>query len=167
LSPDDAAVTGYLIEANLAGKKYSAAADLAHQARSQRPDDLRLARLEAQALRQTGKPDQGIAVLQDVLKKRAGEPAAYVALAQGYSDASRPADAVQLLQDAEAKFPADTTIPFELGAVFDKQKRFADSEAAFRWGWHATRSCRALNYPVMLADRGERLDESVRYLKRR
>src|SRR5207249_3613951 len=58
-------ITGYLIEANLAGKKYSMAADLARVARSQRPDDLRLARLEAQALRQTGKPDQGIAVLQD------------------------------------------------------------------------------------------------------
>jgi len=168
LSPEDAAVTGYLIEANLAGKKYSAAADLAHQARSQRPDDLRLARLEAQALRQTGKPDQGIAVLQDIVKKRPGEPAAYVALAQGYSDASRPADAVQLLQEAEPKFPADTTIPFELGAVFDKQKRFADSEAAFRRVLardpdHAA----ALNYlGYMLADRGERLDESVRYLKK-
>jgi tetratricopeptide (TPR) repeat protein len=34
---EDPAVTGYLIEANLAAKKYSAAADLAHQARSQSP----------------------------------------------------------------------------------------------------------------------------------
>ncbi|PYR29692.1 MAG: hypothetical protein DMF92_10985 [Acidobacteria bacterium] len=168
LSPEDPAITGYLIEANLAGKKYSMAADLARVARSQRPDDLRLARLEAQALRQTGKPDQGIAVLQDVVKKHADEPAAYVALAQLYSDASRGADAVQLLRDVEPKFPADTAIPFELGAVFDKQKRFADAEAAFhRVLARQPDNAAALNYlGYMLAERGERLDESVRYLKK-
>ena len=37
-----------------------------------------------------------------------------------------------MLQDAQQKFPADTTISFELGAVLDKQKRFADAESAFR-----------------------------------
>jgi tetratricopeptide (TPR) repeat protein len=168
LLPEDSAITGYLIEANLAAKKYSAAADLARLARSQRPDDLRLARLEAQALRRTGKPDQGIAVLQDVVKRRADEPAAYVALAQLYSDVSRGADAVQLLRDAEPKFPADTAIPFELGAVFDKQKRYADAEAAFhRVLAREPDNAAALNYlGYMLAERGERLDESVRYLKK-
>src|SRR5439155_13461450 len=37
LSPRDPAVTGYLIQANLAAKKYGAAVDLARQARSQNP----------------------------------------------------------------------------------------------------------------------------------
>jgi hypothetical protein len=37
-----------------------------------------------------------------------------------------------VLQDAQAKFPQDNSIAFELGSVFDKQKKFADAEAAFR-----------------------------------
>ena len=37
-----------------------------------------------------------------------------------------------MLQEAQTKFPTDTTISFELGAVLEKQKRFADAEAAFR-----------------------------------
>lgn len=168
LSPDDSAITGYLIEANLAAKKYAAALDLARQALSQHPDDLRLARLNAQALRQSGKPDQGIAVLQEAVKKHADEPMAYVGLAQVYSDASRGAEAVKVLQEAQAKFPAEVAISFELGSVFDKQKRFADAEAAFhRVLAREPDNASALNYlGYMLAERGERLEESVGYVKR-
>ncbi len=168
VAPDDLAITGYLIEVNLAAKKYSAAVDLARQARIQNPNDLRLARLGAQALRQSGQPDQGIAVMQDALRKHADEPMAYIGLAQIYSDTSRGADAVKVLQDAQAKFPANVTIAFELGSVFDKQRRFPDAEAAFhrvlaREPDHAA----ALNYlGYMLAERGERLAESVGYVKR-
>ena len=135
---------------------------------SAHPEDLRLARLQAQALRQNGQPDRAVAVLQDVLDKQADRPLAYVALAQGYMDANRGADAVKLLEQAQAKFPADTSVTFELGAVLEKQKRFADAEAAFRRV--LTRepdNAPALNYlGYMLADRGERLDESVGYLKK-
>jgi tetratricopeptide (TPR) repeat protein len=66
------------------------------------------------------------------------------------------------------KFPSETSIGFELGAVFDKQKRFADAEAAFRQVLaREPDNAPALNYlGYMLADRGERLDESVTYLKK-
>ena len=67
---------------------------------------------------------------------------------------------------AGAKFPTENSIVFELGAVLDKQKKYGDAEAAFRQV--LTRepdNAAALNYlGYMLADRGERLDESVRYL---
>ena len=168
LSPADPAVTSYLVQANIAAKHYAAAAELARQARADRPDDLRLARLEAQALRQNGQADQGIALLETVVKAHADDPSAYVALAQLYSDADRGAQAVTLLRDAQGRFPADQSIAFELGAMFDKQKRFADAEAAFkqviaRDPDHAP----ALNYlGYMLAERGDRLDESVGYIKK-
>jgi tetratricopeptide (TPR) repeat protein len=168
LTPSDPAVTSYLVQANIAAKKYDAAAELARQARAERPDDLRLARLEAQALRQSGKADQGIALLESVVQAHAEDPSAYVALAQIYSEVDRGAQAVKVLQGAQAKFPADQAISFELGAVFDKQKRFADAEAAFKQVLARDPSnAAALNYlGYMLAEHGERLDESVAYIKK-
>jgi tetratricopeptide (TPR) repeat protein len=168
LSPKDPAVSGYLIEAHIAAKKYASAVQVAQAARAEHPDDLRLVRLHAQALRQNGQADQSVTVMEDALKKHADEPAAYVAMAQLYADIDRGAQAVKVLQDAQAKFPADDSIVFELGAVYDKQKKFPDAEAAFkqllaRDGDNAP----ALNYlGYMLAERGERLDESVTLLKK-
>jgi tetratricopeptide (TPR) repeat protein len=168
LVPMDGAIASNLIEANIAAKRYSAAVRLAKEARESRPGDWQFARLQAQALRHDGKADQGIALLEVVLKQHADQPGAFVALAQMYSDVNRGPQAVSLLRDAEAKFPADTSIVFELGAVLEKQKKYADAEAAFRRviarePEHAA----ALNYlGYMLADRGERLDESVGYLTR-
>jgi tetratricopeptide (TPR) repeat protein len=168
LSPKDPAVSSYLIEANIAAKKYSAAADLARAAVADNPDNLRLVRLHAQALRHAGKADQGIAVLEDAVRKHVDDPTAYVALAQLYSDVDRGGQAVKVLQDAQSKFPSDTSIVFELGAVYDKQKKFADAEATFKQLLvREPENSAALNYlGYMLAERGERLDESVDLLKK-
>jgi tetratricopeptide (TPR) repeat protein len=168
LAPDDTSLVGYLIQAQLAAKNYAAAAELAHAARVQNPRDLRLARLEAQALRRSGKVDQGLAVLEEVVQKQGDQPGAYIALAQGYIDANRGAQAVKVLQEAQAKFPSETAITFELGAVFDRQKKYGESEAVFRQLIaRDPQNASALNYlGYMLAERGERLDESVQYLKR-
>jgi tetratricopeptide (TPR) repeat protein len=168
LSPDDPLVTGYLIQANLSAKKYAAALELAQASRARHPDDLRLARLQAQALRQGGQTDRAIAVMREVVEKQSDRPLAYVVMAQVYADANRGADAVKVLEEAQAKFPAENTIAFELGAVLDKQKRFSDAEAAFRQVLERDpKHAPALNYlGYMLAERGERLDESVSYLKR-
>ncbi len=166
LSPKDPAIAGYLVEANIAAKKYGAAIEVAKAALADHPGDLRLTRLEAQALRHSGKADQGIALLEAAVKEHAAEPLAYIVLAQLYSDADRGAQAVKVLQDAQAKFPSDNSLAFELGAVFDKQKKFAESEAAFRRVLaRDPDNATALNYlGYMLAERGERLDESVGFL---
>jgi tetratricopeptide (TPR) repeat protein len=168
LAPGDPAIAGYLIEANLAAKKYGAAIDVAKAALAQHPNDLRLTRLEAQALRHDGKTDQGIALLEEAVKQHADEPLAYISLAQAYAEAERGAQAVKVLQDAQGKFPTDDSIAFELGTVFDKQKKFADAESAFRQVLSRDpENAIALNYlGYMLAERGERLDESVTYLKK-
>jgi tetratricopeptide (TPR) repeat protein len=168
LSPKDAAVAGYLVEANIAAKKYSAAVEVARAAAVDNPDDLRLLRVQARALRYSGKPEQGVAILEEALKKHAQDPTAYVALAQAYGEADRGAQAIKLLQDAQAKFPSDPAVTFELGATFDKQKRFAESEATFRQLLSRDpENAAALNYlGYMLAERGERLDESVNFVKK-
>ena len=166
LSPTDPAIAGYLVEANIAAKKYGAAVDAAKAGLTQHPDDLRLTRLQAQALRLTGKADAGIALLEEAVKHHTDDPAAYISLAQAYSEAERGAQAVKVLRDAQGRFPQDDGIAFELGSVFDKQKKFAEAESAFRQVLSRNpENAIALNYlGYMLAERGERLDESVGYL---
>ncbi len=93
----------------------------------------------------------------------------YLALAQLYSDSGRGAQAVKLLQEAGTKFPSDESIPFALGAVLDKQKRYADAEAAFREALARNpESAQTLNYlGYMLTEHGNnRLDESIGYIKK-
>jgi predicted Zn-dependent protease len=107
LAPKDPTLTGYLIQAQLAAKQFVEAADLARQTRVDQPDNLGLARLEAEALRQSGRVDQGVALLEAMVQKRRDDPDAYIALSQIYSEANRGAQAVKLLQEAQTKFPSE------------------------------------------------------------
>ncbi len=168
VSPNDPSFVGYLIQAQMAAKNYTAAAELARAAREKAPDDLRMARLESVALRRAGKVDQGLAILESFARRSDADSTAHLALAQGYVDANRGAQAIRTLQDAQTRFPDDTAITFELGAVLDKQKKFTESEAVFRrLIAKDPENAQALNYlGYMLAERGERLGESVEYIKR-
>lgn len=168
LAPEDPSVIGYLVQSHIAAKNYAQAAEIARTARTKNPGDLRLARLEAQALRRGGKVDQGLAILEELARKQANDPSAYIALAQGYADASRGAQAIKVLQDAQAKFPNESSITFELASVLEKQKKYSEAEAVFRQLIaKEPDNAAALNYlGYMLAERGERLTESVDFLKR-
>jgi len=168
IAPNDPSVTLYLIQAQLAGKYYNNAAELAHAARTTHPDDLRLARMESLALRRGGKVDQGLAILEDIARTHNDDPEAVVALAQAYLDANRAPQAVKLLHDAQTRLPGEATIALELGTVFDKQKKFNDAENVLRQLIaREPNNAIALNYlGYMLAERGERLGESVDYIKR-
>ena len=168
VSPKDPVVTSYLIGANIAAKKYAAALELTAKARAENPTDLGLARLEARALSASGQPDRGVAVMEQALQSHVENPAAYIALAQIYSEARRGSQAVKLLEDAQTRFPASTDIVFQLGATHEKQQNFPAAEAAFRRVLQREPDhAGALNYlGYMLAERGERLDESVGYLKK-
>jgi tetratricopeptide (TPR) repeat protein len=167
-SPNDQSFVGYLIQAHMLAKNYNTAADLAHAAREKTPDDLRLARLESQALRRAGKVDQGLAVLEELARRADAGAATHVSLAQAYVDANRGAQAIRTLQQAQLKFPDETAITFELGAALDKQKKYSESEAVFRQLIaREPDNAPALNYlGYMLAERGERLGESVEFIKR-
>lgn len=168
LAPNDGTMIMYLVRAQMAAKNYTAAVDTVRAARVQNPDELRLVSLEATALRRGGKVDQGVAAMEEFFRRKQDDPDAYVAMSQVYTDANRGAQAVKVLQDAQSKFPAETGIAFELGTVLDRQKKFAESEAVFRQLLSKEPdNAPALNYfGYMLAERGERLNESVDYIKR-
>lgn len=168
LAPQDATVSGFLIQANLSAKRYSAAVELARSARAAHPKELRFARLESQALRESGKMDEGLAILENLLKTEGDDADTHLMLARAYVDANRGPQAVRVLQDAQTKFPANPNPSFELGAVLEKQRRYSDAEAAFKQAIQRDpQHAPSLNYlGYMLAERGERLTESVTYIKR-
>jgi tetratricopeptide (TPR) repeat protein len=168
LDPSNPIIASYLVQAQISAKKYPEAIEAVRAARAQHGDDVRLARLEAQALHGSGRTDQGIAVLEDLLKRRGDDPRAHIALAQAYSEAERGNQAVRVLQTAQARFPTESLLTFELGATFDKHKRHAEAEAAFRQlVAREPENAPALNYlGYILAERGEKLDESVEFVKR-
>lgn len=168
LSPQDIALTGYLVQAHLAAKGVDRAVAVARAARIGRPDDVRLARLEAQALNAGNRTSEALAVFDDLLSRRADDPRVHMALASVYLEANRGPQAIKVLQDAQTRFPADPDIIFELGAVLERQQQFADAEAAFRRAIALEpEHARALNYlGYMFAERGVRLDESVELIRR-
>ena len=131
-------------------------------------DDLTLTRLAARVLGDSGDVSGGIELLQEALQSHEGEPMAYVALAGFYSEHERLDDAVELLESAQSRFPDDTSILFQLGAVFEQSERHVDAERTFRRVLDRDPEHAAtLNYlGYMLADRGERLNESVVLLER-
>jgi tetratricopeptide (TPR) repeat protein len=168
LSPGEVTSDLYVIQANLAAHRLHATIELARAARLRHPDDARIVRLEADALRQSGRVDDGVSLLEAARKARPDDPTAHVALAELLTTAKRYPDAERVLRDASVRFPDDLSIPFQLGAVAERQKRNADAERLFRQViGRDPRHALALNYlGYMLADRGERLDEAIGLIKR-
>ena len=157
-----------LAQTYLDAERFDEAAGVLARAREARPDSLALVRLEAQALLARGSANDAIALLERALPDHIDEPIAHVALAGVYSDNGRVDQAVRVLEEAEARFPDSTLIVFQLGALFEQAQRFAEAEQAFRRVLDANPDdAQTLNYlGYMLAERGERLDESVLLIQR-
>jgi tetratricopeptide (TPR) repeat protein len=91
-----------------------------------------------------------------------------VALAAAYQERGEPGDAVEVLEAARARVPADDELLYNLGAAYERDERFDAAEAALRdliarVPGHA----RALNYlGYMLADRDQKLGEAVTLIER-
>lgn len=167
-SPQNRSIDMYVLQAQLAARHYTEAAALAAKLRAASPGDLRVLRLSADALRQIGQVDEGAALLAAALDQHPDEVAAYLTLAEFDLQAARYDAALSVLERAAAKFPSSADVIFEMGSVFERQKKFADAEQKFREVLtRDPRHAPALNYlGYMLADRGERLDESIGYIKR-
>jgi Flp pilus assembly protein TadD len=136
--------------------------------RASQPGNQNVLRLEAEALRQAGKGEEGAALLAAALARRPDDVSAYGALAEFEAQRGQFDAALGVLARAAAKFPSDLTITFQFGSVFERQKKFAEAERKFREVLAADPlNAQALNYlGYMLADRGERLDEAVGYITR-
>jgi tetratricopeptide (TPR) repeat protein len=149
-------------------KQYDKAIEQFEQARQIAPSDIRLARLEARALRENGELDRGVTLLENALKQDDRQPAAYIALAELYLESGRLAQALAILDRAAARLPGDTTVAYGIGNLLEDQEHYVEAERVFKrvlgTDPNHVQALNSLGY--MLAERGERLQESIEYIKR-
>jgi tetratricopeptide (TPR) repeat protein len=167
-SPDDPTIDLYLAQVHLSAKAHGEALAATRRGGTARSDDPRFERLEAQALTGLGRHDEAIALLDRQVRARPDAPEAYLALATAYSEAGRLDEGTALLVRAAERFPDNAVVPFQRGALLERNGRHVEAEAAFREALrrdplHAP----TLNYlGYMLADRNERLDEALALITR-
>jgi tetratricopeptide (TPR) repeat protein len=112
--------------------------------------------------------DKALAVLTQARQMSPKDPMVDVRMARSQLSAGKGGNAVATLQDAIRKFPDEPSIKIELAAAYERQKKFADAETLFRsLISNDPKNAEALNsLGYMLAERGQRLDESVGFVQR-
>jgi tetratricopeptide (TPR) repeat protein len=161
-------VDAYIVQVHIAAGQLAEALTAVQGARKAFPDDARLTRLEADVLRRQGHVDEGLAVIKRLTEKQNAGASGPITIAEYYGLAERYTDAVQVLEDARRRWPQDLSVLFQLGAMLERGKRAAEAERVLRDVIQRDpKHAPALNYlGYMLADRGERIEESIQYIQR-
>ena len=162
---------GLVVETLRLSKQPKAALAEAEAAVQKYPDDRPLRRLRASLLGEQGHVDEAIQQLQGMLKGGPGDNEIYLSMAQIYSTAKRYPEAEIVTNKALALSPKpddQEMARFMLGSIFERQKKWDLAEEQFK----KVLAVDPLNAPAsnylgyMLADRGVRLEESVKYIQK-
>jgi tetratricopeptide (TPR) repeat protein len=131
------------------------------------PDNVDVGLVYARMLADTGKVKEGIDYLNGMLQKDPGNVDVYVNLSQIYLQNKRYADAEKTLRRAEDKKLDNERLKFQLVTIYERQKDFDRAESLLEQILKENpRNASALNYiGYMLADRGVRLQEAVKYVE--
>ncbi|TAM83810.1 MAG: tetratricopeptide repeat protein [Acidobacteria bacterium] len=159
-----------IVETLQLDQKNHKAMQAAETALKKYPKNRELLMQRASLLGQEGHRDEAVAQLENMLTGNADDRDIYLSIAQIYSQAKTYAKAEEVIQKALAlsNNPDDQEYArFLLGSVYEREKRFDLAEEQFRKVLDADPlNDAAANYlGYMLADRGVRLDESVKYIK--
>jgi len=160
-------VAVYLAQAYVAARRFDEALGVLEPLRAERPRDYRVTQLTARALAGAGRSGEAVDLLRAAIAD-APAPERYLLLSQVLSEARRRDEAHELLVEASARFPADLSIPFQRGALYESAGQTDRAEAAFREVLaRDPRHAPALNYlGYMFAERGIRLDEALSLIER-
>lgn len=120
---------------------------------------------------EAGRVDEGVAQLKALLSNRPIDRSIYVSIAQIYLQAKRFEDAEKAIQKALDLSPNPEDQEFALfvqGSIFERQKKYDQAEQTFKRVLSVDPlNSSASNYlGYMLADRGIRLDESLKYIQK-
>jgi len=135
------------------------------------PKDRALVALRARLLAEQGRIEEAIPALQGLLKGGPSDRETYLTIAEVYSQAKRYSDAEAAVRQSLALTPKaedQEFARFMLGSVYERQKKYDLAEEEFK----KVLSANPLNAPAanylgyLLADRGVRLEESVKYIQK-
>lgn len=135
------------------------------------PKDRALISLRATLLAEQGRVDEAIAALQAQLNSGSADRETYLSIAQVYSQAKRYTEAEEAARKSLALTPKAEDQEFALfmlGSIYERQKKFDLAEEEFKkvLGMNPL-NAQAANYlGYLLADRGVRLEESVKYIQK-
>jgi tetratricopeptide (TPR) repeat protein len=168
LTPKDADLDAYVVQVNLAARRFDRAETLARESLSRTPDQPRMVRLRAQALAKSGKIAEANKLLEDGVAARPTSREYLVGLSDLYADQKRTDDAVKLLEQARKTFGDDETLTMRVASAYELGGRLGDAEKEFRRLLSEdplnANAMNSLSY--MLADRGLRLPEAVELAQR-
>lgn len=135
------------------------------------PEDRTLRVLHATLESEQGRATEAADELRGLLKGSSADREIYINLAQVYSQAKKFPEAEAAARQAVAMSPKPEEQEyalFVLGSIFERQKKYDQAEEQFKKVLSVNPlSAPAANYlGYMLADRGVRLEESVRYIRK-
>jgi tetratricopeptide (TPR) repeat protein len=171
LDPDMAARSAAQIaDTYRLGKEYAKAEQEAEAAYQKFPGDRLVRLVRASVLAETGKLDIAVEDVKQLLDGK-DDRETHISLAQLYEKGKRYDEMARQLDAADKLSRNDDdreTIAFMRGAMFEKQKKFEQSEAEFRKVLRLNpNSAAAMNYlGYMLADRNERLNEALDLIRK-
>jgi tetratricopeptide (TPR) repeat protein len=170
---DDNAQRGYqqIIDTQRGAKEWQAATDTAKEAVDKFPEDRELKMVYAAQLADMGQPEQGLQLVQSMLKDKPDDRVVYITLAQMYSRLKRWSEAEQALDKAEQLSVRDDDkqyVEFLRGSTYEREKKYDQAEVVFRQILASDpQNAAVLNYlGYMLADRGQKLDEALIMIKK-
>lgn len=167
----DPKTNALLLQAYRINRQFDKAIPLGKEQFEKDPSNLQIGIEYAQALTDGGRGREGTEVLNRLLQSNPDEVDLYIALSQLYVQDKRFSDAEKALLRADARNFKDGSdrdrIKFQKATVYERQKNYDRAETLFKELLQENASnATVLNYlGYMLADRGVRLDEAVRYIK--
>jgi tetratricopeptide (TPR) repeat protein len=169
---DENAVRGYqqIIDTYREAKQWPQATAAAKEAVQKLPKDRGLKMVLASQLADSGDVESALNQVKGMLKGTADDREVYIALSQMYSRLKRWPEAEEAIKKAEELSTKDDDkqyATFVQGSIYERQKKYDQAEEAFKQVLaHDPQNAMTLNYlGYMLADRGVRLEEALKYIK--
>jgi len=163
LTPDDSDLDAYLVQANLAARRFQRAEALASAVLERNPNQPRMVRLRAQALLKAGNAAEANKLLEDSAAAHPDNREYVVGLADLYADQKRTDDAVRVLEQARKTFGDDQALTMRMANAYEGGGRLADAEKELRKLMaDDPLNADALNsLSYMLAEHGVKLAEAI------
>lgn len=156
-----------LINAYRIDRQYEKALELGKKEYEKNPDEVNIALVYARTLGDAGKTREGSEILEQLLEANPSNLDVYINLSQIYVQGKDFTDAEAVLRRAAEKDLDRERVKFQLATVYERQQDFDRAESLFKEILKENpKNATALNYiGYMLADRGTRLEEAVRYVQ--